>query len=484
MSTATVPVVPAVPILTTGSAGEGAARPAEATWGARNVLMICQAFPPTGGPGVQRGAKFAKYLPRLGWRTVVWSADHLEQLPRDAGLMAGLPADLVRYTRPAWSYAAGHRRVMRTLRELGVAKLLSTKLWDGLEWRTLQFLRALSAHMIPDDQITWVLRSAVPLLTVVRRERIDVVFSTYSPVANHLLGLLVKCVTGLPWVADFRDLWTDDYCYTDRSRARRWLERNIEQAILQRADAVVAVTQSQARVLGRHVPRHSKKVVCISNGVDYEDFAHLDRDRVWQARHGATDRFVLTFAGWFLSDRVDEGLIEGLGRFARRAHERDGRFEFRVVGTMSEEMSRRFSKAGVTPSATGYLPHDEAIEHMIGADVLLLPAPTGPNADSLMPGKVFEYLAAGRPILLVGPTDGEVQRLVRRCRAGVCVESNPDAVAEALTELWRKWRGGRLPGGCAPDLLRPFTREHLAGRLAEVLNHVRRKGPPGKPRRR
>ena len=446
---------------------------------ARRVLMISCAFPPTGGPGVQRSAKFAKYLPRFGWQPVLWSADRLAQLPHDESLTTDLPADLVHHTRPAWSYTAGHRRAMRALRNLGVARLLNEKQWSGLDWRMLRWFHGLAAHMLPDDQLAWALRSVGPLLNLVRRERIDVLFSTYSPVSNHLLGLLLRRVTGLPWVADFRDLWTDDYCYTGRGRARRWIERRLEQTILRNADAVAAVTPSQTRILSQHVPHQTAKFIAISNGVDSDDFERIDRRRVRQVLHGPADRFVLNFTGWFLSDRVDEGLIEGLGRFARWSRGHEGHFEFRVVGVVSDAMVRRFSDAGVNVVATGYLPHHDAVQHMISADALLLPTPSGRNAGTLSPAKAFEYLAAGRPILQVGAPDGEVQRLIRECRGGVCVESAPEAVCAALTDLWRRWRCGSAEGvrlGYTPKRLRPFTREYLTGRLADLLDRVRRNG--------
>ena len=478
MSTVTAGLVPVPAVALAGAVCTGAVPPAEAACG-RRVLMISCAFPPTGGPGVQRSAKFAKYLPRFGWEPVVWSADHLAQLPHDESLTADLPAELIHHTRPAWSYTAGHRRAMRALRNLGLARLLNERQWNGLDWRMLRWFHGLAAHMLPDDQLVWALRSAGPLLRLVRRERIDVLYSTYSPVSNHLLGLLLKLATGRPWVADFRDLWTDDYCYAGHSRARRWIERRLEQTILHNADAVAAVTPSQIRILSQHVPHQAEKFVAISNGVDSDDYERVDRYRARQELHGPPDRFVLSFTGWFLSDRVDEGLIEGFGRFARWLRGHEGDFEFRVVGAISDAMIRRLSDAGTNVVATGYVPHHDAVRHMISADALLLPTPSGRNAETLSPAKAFEYLAAGRPILLVGPGDGEVQRLIRECRGGVCVESTSEAVCAALTDLWRTWRSGSAEGarfGCTPEQLKPFTREHLTGRLADVLSDVQRNG--------
>ncbi|MCP4589270.1 MAG: glycosyltransferase family 4 protein [bacterium] len=445
----------------------------------RRVLMICQAFPPIGGPGVQRSAKFAKYLHRCGWRPSVWAADGLDQLPSDPSLTADLPAGMVRHGRRGSAYTSSHLAVMDFLETLGVRRSIGERRWAGLNWRALHLLHQSSLLLFPDDQLSWVLRSIAPLLGLIRREKIEVVFSTYSPVANHLLALIAKLVSGVPWVADFRDLWTDDYCYTPRTRLHAWADRRLEQTILRRADAVVATTTSQARILAERVPEQNDKFTCITNGVDPADFERIDRGEVRSRLHGPTDRFVLAFAGRFLSDRIDQGLIGGLARFAERTRAERGSFEFRVVGSIADAALDRLAGAGVPIQATGYLSHGDAIEQMIAADALLLPAPSGPNASTLIPAKAFEYLAARRPILVVGPPNGEVQQLVRNCAAGTCVRSSPDAVSTALREVWQRWRADAPYEGCSPERLAPFTRERLTQELADVLTSVR----PGRLRK-
>ncbi|MEE9296551.1 MAG: glycosyltransferase [Phycisphaerae bacterium] len=421
---------------------------------------------------MQRSAEFAKYLPRFGWQPVVWSANRLDQLPYDETLTAELADDLLRVTRPACSYVARHRRIMRALEQLRLRRALGESRFQAIDWRVQGVLQALSSVTIPDDQLLWAIRSAGPLARLARRERIDAIYSTYSPVSNHLLGWWLQRVTRRPWIADFRDLWTDDYCYPHHGRLRRWIDRRIEQTILERADAVIGVTEGQTRVLAEHVPHRAGKFVCITNGVDAAMFERMDRDRVRSALHGPADQFVLAFAGWFLSDRVDPGFIAGMARFARLVKTEGGRFLFRVVGTISADQTRRFADMGVRTETTGYLAHNRAAEHMVAADVLLLFTPSGPNAHTVMTGKVFEYLGAARPILAVGPTDGIAPRLVRACHAGVCVESGSAAVCAALTDLWRGWQRGRLPAGCASEYIQPFRREHLTAKLADVLTSV------------
>jgi glycosyltransferase involved in cell wall biosynthesis len=440
----------------------------------RRMLMIACAFPPTGGPGVQRSAKFAKYLPRFGWEPVIWSGTGLDQLPHDETLRADLPDDLRHYSRPAWSHTRAHGHAIRLIRQLHLDAIVGKRLGRAADWRLLRLLEGMSSCMVPDDQLPWILRSLGPLLRLVRRERIDVVFSTYSPVANHVLGLCLRWMSGRPWVADFRDLWTDNYTYAKPGPVRRAIDRCVEQVILTAADAVSAVTPEQTRILSAHVPAQAGKFTCVTNGVDLEDFERVDRRRARATWHGPADRFVLTFTGRLRSTLVSDGLVRGIGRFFRQIPSQDQRFELRVVGDVSDDLLAQFVQAGVPTRATGYVPHDRAIGEMVSADALLLLAPHGPNAHTGLTAKVFEYLAAARPILFVGPGQSEVCQLVDRGRAGVRADDDAAAVQAALTELWRRWESGALSSGCASDRLRPFTREHLAKRLAGVLDRVHR----------
>ena len=427
--------------------------------GQHRLLMISSAFPPIGGPGVQRSAKFAKYLPQFGWLPVVWCADHDPHLPRDESLLADLPHDL-QVHRP-------ERRVAR--RSTNGAAVQGWR--GGFDWRVRRYRDGLFKRMIPDHMIGWAWRSRRPACRLIARERIDAVYSTFSPASNHVLGWMLHRATGLPWIADFRDLWTDDYCYPDHGPIRRRLERRIEQGILENASAVIGVSEAQTEILRRRVPHQPDKFVTITNGVDVSDFQAIDRPAAQAALHGPKDRFVLAFTGWFLTDRVTAGLIEGLGRFARWVASLTGDFELRIVGAIGPNMVRQLNAAGIRVTTTGYLPHDQAIRQMVAADVLLLLAPTGRNGATLIPGKAFEYLAARRPILFVGP-DGEAARLIRDCRAGVTIAPDADPVHASLMAWWQMWQRGDLVEGCPAHLLEHYSRESLAGKLADLLNRV------------
>ena len=423
----------------------------------RRVLMLAAAFPPTGGAGVQRSVKFAKYLPRVGWLPTVWTVDRIDGLPEDPTLLADLPEDvMVQRSVRAGSLRAWHRRI----RNRG-----SSRFAGALEWRLRRFL---SRQPWPDDYVGWARASVQPLVRLIAEQSIDVIYSTFSPASNHLLGLALKRRTGLPWVADFRDLWTDDLRYREPGARRHRANRRLESKILEFADAVVGVTPRQTAILAEHLPDRRRKFVTITNGFDPADFEVKEA-----SRPAAQGKFVLAFVGRFDRRRADDRLLAGLQRFAAEVGTQGDRFVFRVVGHADKVTLGKLRSSGVDHVFTGYRPHAEAIDEMRAADALLISTEaTGPNATSVINGKLFEYLASGRPILVVGPEGGECERIVRSCGAGLTVGFDADEIAGALRTLFRAWQQGRPTTGCQPHRLGPYSRITLARNLGSVLDRL------------
>jgi glycosyltransferase involved in cell wall biosynthesis len=253
----------------------------------KRVLMIASAFPPTGGPGVQRSAKFAKYLPQCGWDPVVISANGDADLPRDESLLADLPAGLPVHRLTG----CDPRPALRALRRS------AGPLAGKLAWRGERLINRLLAGMYPDRLVCWALRAFPRCRRLIDAHDVAVIYSTYSPASNHLLGWWLHAATGLPWVADFRDLWTDDYGYAPASRWRYWLDRALESAVLARADAVIAVSPGQRDLLAARVPQASAKFVTITNGFDASDLGPLPIPNEAPPPPPREGAFTLTFTG-------------------------------------------------------------------------------------------------------------------------------------------------------------------------------------------
>lgn len=433
--------------------------------GERTVLMIAAAFPPTGGPGVQRTTKFAKYLPRCGWRPIVWTVDAVDDLPQDPSLDADLPPEVVVHRVPAGGLV---RRLQRRLRGV-LARGKNGRVVRGLEWR---LGRPLGREPMPDQFAGWVRAGVRPLCRLIEQERIDAIYSTFSPASNHVLAMKLHEVSGLPWVADFRDLWTDDYRYHETSRRRRRAHRMLEQQILETADAIVGVSERQTAILARHVPAAAAKFLTITNGFDPDDFAD-----VWSAEaEPCTPRqpdakFTIAHVGRLDQWRTNDALFAGLRELERRAggHRKPA---FRIVGHAAAAARQRLKQTGLACEFVGETDHRAAIREMGAADVLLLCVPDGPNGDSVIPAKVFEYLAAGRPIVMVGPTTGACADIVRHSAAGAVVPFDAVAIAAALEKALDAWRAGAPLTGCSAERLEPFSRARLARRLADLLDQL------------
>ena len=422
----------------------------------RRVLMICHAFPPTGGPGVQRSLKFAKYLPEFGWRPYIWSAGPLRGLPADPTLQAEVPACAVRRTSAACEL---DRRVAAT---------------GAVGWRAQRIIRSLLDRLVPDDCLDWALRSYAPLLRWVRGERMDAIYSTYSPASNHLLGLLLRRATGLPWVADFRDLWTDDYAY---HCARAWQHRanvRVENRILHDADSVVCVSDPWTDLLRRHVDtRQAGKFHTIMNAADLDDF-DLGPTAPRPPRQGALGaRFTLTFVGHAIRLRFPPVIREGLSRFCELAAAHGIPVCLRMVGLVSSDLHPWVESLGADVECLGYREHGDAVAEMVRAHALLLTVTDYPQGCQARPdpsAKLFEYLAAQRPIFLIGPADTVAARIVSECRAGVCSPLDAETIGRNLLVLAQEWSRGELRDGCPPEKLAPYTREGAARQLAALLN--------------
>jgi glycosyltransferase involved in cell wall biosynthesis len=268
-------------------------------------------------------------------------------------------------------------------------------------------------------------------------------------------------------VADFRDLWTQDCRYRAASPARLAADRRLEQEILNAADAVIAVSPRQAEILATLVADPADKFVTITNGFDPDDFSHVRRGP--SRRDGC---FVLGYVGRFDLSQTPESWFAALRRVAGLLGGDVERFRLRMAGHVNRAAQAKLQDTGLPCCFEPYLPHRVAIAAMCESDALLLCSPNGPNGDTIIPGKLFEYLAAGRPIVTVGPAGSICEQIVREAKAGVSADFSEDSIVEAILKVFSAWRSGLPLPGAAPDKLHEFSRIRLTGRLAEVFERV------------
>ena len=394
---------------------------------------------------MQRSLKFATHLPSLGVETHVLAPDDPKWIHRDEQLRLPTQAWIhrVRYVGPA-----GRRPAEELHGTQGLARISK---------QAELFGRRL---LVPDENVTWALTAIPAAIRLVKREGIDVVLTTSPPNSVHLVGSAVKRATGARWVADLRDSLTAHPHRRYESLAVRIKEKGssaVARTVARSADAIVAVSDAIAEEARGLDPKG--EVVTIANGCDFDDFAGLEYE--------PNKRFWITHTGSFFGKRDPRPFLTAL---ARSKTDTVARF---VGGFRAAD--REWAEALGLGERLELLPHGPrraALELQRDSEALLLLIPEADGRGrGVLSGKVFEYLAAERPILAAVPPDGAAAELIRETGAGVVASpDDPDELQEALEALYERWRGGQLNG----TPLAPAVRERLSRRartqeLAELL---------------
>ena len=403
-----------------------------------NVLLVSFYFPPAGGGGVQRPLKLAQYLPALGIETHVLAPDDPQWIHRDDGL---------RLPTHAWVHRArylgpGGRRPAEELHgKEGVARLATQARLFGR--------RAL----VPDENVPWNITAIPAAIRIVREHGIDAVITTSPPNSIHLVGAAVKRVTGAAWLADLRD---SPVAHPHRRaesaavRAKEKVDEAVAKLIARQADAIACVSDAIADEVRRYEPRG--RVVTISNGSDFDDFAGLE--------YIPGDRLRLTHTGSFFGKRDPRPFLQAL-------HDSGVDAVVRFLGDF-RSADREWAEQldlGDRLELIPYAPRATSLALQRDSDALLLLIPdAGGRGKGVLSGKVFEYIAAGRPILAAVPPDGAAAALIRESGAGVvAAPDDVDALRAALVELDRRFHNGGLPGVELSDEWR-----HRLSRLTRV----------------
>ncbi len=412
------------------------------------MLLVSFYFPPAGGAGVQRPLKFAGELARAGVEVHVLAPDDSRWIHRDE--RSAIPPDVVvhraRYIGPRGRRPAEELHGLRGLRR--VARRLR------LTPRRL---------LVPDENVTWAATAIPRALQIVRNEKIDIVITTSPPSSIHLIGAAVRYLTGVRWVADLRDSLI---AKPDREYERltvRLKERCnvlIARLVARSADSIVAVTTTIAEEMTRLNARHA--VATIPNGSDFDDFEGLE--------YHPGERFRITHTGSFFGARTAKPFLDALSRSDRR-------IVARFVGDFrasEREWAEQLDLAGRV-ELVGYVSRHRSLELQRDSEALLLLLPdVGERNKDVPSGKIYEYLAAERPILAAVPRDGKAAELIEATQSGVVIQADDaDALAAELERMVEQWAAGDL---AAPKLTAEWkeklSRQSRARELLAVLESL------------
>jgi glycosyltransferase involved in cell wall biosynthesis len=423
-------------------------------------------WPPSGGAGVQRCLKWVKYLPALGVEPTVITVDpdQASYPVRDESLLREVPPG-VRVIRTATlePFESYQKLTGRAVPHGGFAN-------EGKPSAVQQAMRFVRGNFfLPDPRRGWnryALAAVDKLLAA--GEQFDAVLTSSPPHSTQLIGIEIQRKYGLRWLADLRDPWTDIYYTKDlhRTPPAAWLDARYERQVLTKADAVLVTSPETERLFRRKLPDLAKgKIVVLPNGYDEPDFQ--------QPSAPPTDCLRLTHTGTISARYRIDNLLKAIAETQQRYPQVPWRLRF--VGQVDAGVRAQVAAAGLSDVTEflPFVPHQQSVAYLMTSSALLMAIPDVALNRGILPGKVFEYLAARKPVLCVGPAGSDADNVLREAGAGQALPYDDiELMRSTLERLAEQWQQ-------SPDLdLRDatpaqYSRRGQAAQLAELVRALR-----------
>ena len=398
----------------------------------RRVLIITYYWPPSGGSGVQRWLKMSKYLPDNGWQPVIYTAENAEYPVEDLSLEKDVHPEAEVIRRPIVEPYNLYKRFLGIENDQKVNAGFIDETGRKKGWKENLSIWIRGNLFIPDARCWWVKPSVRYLKHYLKEHPVDAIISTGPPHSIHLIALALKKAYDLPWIADFRDPWTDIDFYNEL-HLTKWADckqHRLEREVLTKADKVVTVGWDCAKGLGRIGNRN---VRVIPNGFDWET-------NMTQRTTSLTKEFTLTHLGIITPSRNAPQLWAALKELKAENPDFNKNIKIKLIGQIDQSVVQNLKDAGLMGNTeiTPYIPHDEIQQIQQSSQVLLLLINNTPNAKGILTGKLFEYLASGRPILCIGPEDGDAARILNETHSGITVSFENKEMMKEIVKLFPK----------------------------------------------
>ncbi|QQS50902.1 MAG: glycosyltransferase family 4 protein [Bacteroidota bacterium] len=422
----------------------------------KKVLIISYYWPPSGGSGVQRWLKFVKYLPAFGFEPHVLIPSNPTYPQVDPSLQKDIPASLKLLKVPIIEPYEWFARLTGIEKKQATQASAIQNIRNNT-WKSKLALWIRSNLFIPDARMLWIRPATRALKKYLQKNKIDRIISSGPPHSTHLIALRVKRVMPhIQWFADFRDPWTNIDFYSDLSLTRLADRRHkkLEKTVLQTADRVIAVGNQMAAEMAAISGR---KIDVITNGFDPDDFPKNSLP--------VDEQISLTHLGSLGKSRNPQVLWKALSKLKIENPDKFSHIRVRLIGNVDASVFEAASKEGILDCVEHlpYVDHHEIASYLGRSNLLLLMVNDAPNAKGIVTGKAFEYLASGRPIICLGPKEGDLSNILQTAGQTEPFDAND---SEAL---YRYLLHYQTQSTSISSASLQYSRKELTGKLVEII---------------
>ena len=422
----------------------------------KKVLIITYYWPPAGGSGVQRWLKFSKYLRDFEIEPVVYTIDNPSYPILDKSSESEIPKDLEILKQPIFEPNSLLSIFGSTSKKESAGFLNPNPTFFG---SIIQYIRA--NYFIPDARKFWIQPSVNFLSNYLEKNYIDAIITTGPPHSMHIIGLELKKKLGIKWISDFRDPWTEIDYFQQLPLTKKATKKHqdLEQEVLINSDMVVVVGET----MKEKFLKHTKRIEVLTNGFDTIETSLTQE---------LDEKFSITHVGLMNSDRNPTILWEVLNEISNTNPSFKNDLRIKLIGKIDDAVIQDLEVFDHNTIETiPYLDHKDISKYQASSQVLLLSINEVPSAKGIITGKIFEYLQAKRPILAIGPEDGDAAMILKNTNAGIIVGfKNKTALKATILNLYKDYKQGVLFVKSID--IEQYHRKNITSQLAEVIKKV------------
>ncbi len=433
----------------------------------KRVLIVTYYWPPSGGIGVLRCLKFAKYLREFGWEPVIFTAENPHYPSLDPSNEKDVPAEIEVVKGKIWEPYSLYKRFTGQKKDANVNNIFYVKETEVSVLHKLSvWIR--SNFFIPDARSKWIAPSVKLLLKYLKDHPVDAILTNGPPHTNTRIGTLLKQKTGIPFLSDYQDPWTQ-VDYFQSLRLTKWglaKHQRLEQEAFKAADHITIVSPSWKKDLAEI---GAKNISVIPWGYDPDDY-QLDKIEIDQ-------EFTLTHLGIMGYDRNPKIFFQVINELINENKTFESDFALNLFGQVDYSLVKEAKEIGIESvfNVKGAVPRKEALIRTSSSNVLLLLLNQQDNVKGRIPGKLFEYLASKRPIIVLGPPDSDVANIISETGRGITVDySDFEGIKKALLYYYKKYQEKEISKPLLQDISK-YSSRNLTQQVAGLLDQISKK---------